>query len=165
MKQTKIIATMGPASSSLEMMEKLIQSGVNVFRMNFSHGTHEFHAENIAKIRSTAAKLSMPVGIMGDLQGPKIRVSKFIDNQVTLENGATITLDTAYTELGTSELVGVDYKELSHDVKSGDTLLLDDGKITFTVIKVDGSKVVCSVVQGGILKSNKGINNCSSLNR
>lgn len=158
MKQTKIIATMGPASSSPEMIEKLIQAGVNVFRMNFSHGTHEFHAENIVKIRSIAAKLSMPVGIMGDLQGPKIRVSKFVDNQVTVENGATITLDTAYTELGTADLVGVDYKELSHDVKSGDTLLLDDGKITFTVLKVEGTKVHCNVTQGGVLKSNKGIN-------
>ena len=82
MKQTKIIATMGPASSSEAMIEKLIHAGVNVFRLNFSHGTHEFHAENIQKIRSISNKLSTPIGIMGDLQGPKIRVSKFENNQV-----------------------------------------------------------------------------------
>lgn len=158
MKHTKIIATMGPASSSEEMMEKLITSGVNVFRLNFSHGTHEFHAENIQKIRAISTKLSTPVGIMGDLQGPKIRVSKFENNQVDLPNGATFVLDTAYTQLGNNQIVGVDYKELAHDVKAGDILLLDDGKITFTVTKVEGTKIHCDVTQGGVLKSNKGIN-------
>lgn len=158
MKHTKIIATMGPASSSEEMIEKLITSGVNVFRLNFSHGTHEFHAENIKKIRAISTKLSTPVGIMGDLQGPKIRVSKFENNQVELPNGSNFILDTAYNQLGNHEIVGVDYKELAHDVKSGDILLLDDGKITFTVNKVEGTKILCDVTQGGVLKSNKGIN-------
>lgn len=158
MKQTKIIATMGPASSSEAMIEKLIHAGVNVFRLNFSHGTHEFHAENIQKIRSISNKLSTPIGIMGDLQGPKIRVSKFENNQVELANGATITLDVAYTGLGNAEIVGVDYKELANDVTTGDILLLDDGKITFTVAKVEGQKIHCTVTQGGVLKSNKGIN-------
>lgn len=158
MKQTKIIATMGPASSSLEMMEKLIKAGVNVFRLNFSHGTHEFQAENVKNIRKTAAKLSVPVAIMGDLQGPKIRVSKFENNQVDLANGDVIVLDTAFDGLGNAKLVGVDYKELAHDVKPQDILLLDDGKITFTVAKVEGSKITCNVTQGGILKNNKGIN-------
>lgn len=158
MKQTKIVATMGPASSSPDMMEKLILAGVNVFRLNFSHGTHEFHAENIKAIRTVANRLSRPVAIMGDLQGPKIRVSKFENNQVDLANGATIVLDTAYNELGNANIVGVDYKELAQDVTSGDILLLDDGKITFTVAKVEGSKITCKVTQGGVLKSNKGIN-------
>lgn len=158
MKQTKIIATMGPASSSEAMIEKLIQAGVNVFRLNFSHGTHEFHAENIQKIRNISNKLSTPIGIMGDLQGPKIRVSKFENNQVDLENGATITLDVDYTGLGNANIVGVDYKELANDVTTGDILLLDDGKITFTVAKVEGQKIHCTVTQGGVLKSNKGIN-------
>lgn len=158
MKQTKIIATMGPASSSEQMIEQLIQAGVNVFRLNFSHGTHEFHAENITKIRSISQRLSTPVGIMGDLQGPKIRVSKFENNQVELINGAVFTLDTEYNQLGNNEIVGVDYKELANDVISGDTLLLDDGKITFTVHQVKGSQVICHVTQGGILKNNKGIN-------
>ncbi|MEN9946373.1 MAG: pyruvate kinase [Pseudomonadota bacterium] len=158
MKQTKIIATMGPASSSPDMIEKLINAGVNVFRLNFSHGTHEFHAENIQKIRQTANKLSIPIAIMGDLQGPKIRVSKFTNNQVELNNGDNIVLDTEYTELGTNQIVGVDYKELAHDVKINDILLLDDGKITFKVSKVEHHKISCNVIQGGILKSNKGIN-------
>src|SRR3990167_611669 len=94
MKQTKIIATMGPASSDPKMIEKLILAGVDVFRLNFSHGTHADHAANVVTIRKVASRLSKPVAIMGDLQGPKIRVSKFADNQVTLANDATIVLDT-----------------------------------------------------------------------
>ncbi len=108
MKQTKIIATMGPVSSSLDMMEKLIKAGVNVFRLNFSHGTHEFKAENVQNIRKIAAKLSVPVAIMGDLQGPKIRVSKFENNQVDLANGDVIVLDTAFDGLGNAKLVPVE---------------------------------------------------------
>ena len=158
MKQTKIVATMGPASSAPEMMEKLIIAGVNVFRLNFSHGTHESHAANVQMIRKISAKLSRPVAIMGDLQGPKIRVAKFEGNQVDLPNGAKIVLDTDYTGLGNSDIVGVDYKELAKDVVNGDILLLDDGKLTFTVAKVEGNKITCTVTQGGILKSNKGIN-------
>ena len=158
MKQTKIIATMGPASCNEIMIEKLVQAGVNVFRMNFSHGTHEFHAENIIKIRKTAEKLSVPIGIMADLQGPKIRVSKFEGNQTDLPTGASFILDTAYDSMGNNQIVGVDYKELSNDVKSGDILLLDEGKITFKGVSVTGSKITCNVTQGGILKNNKGIN-------
>jgi len=158
MKQTKIIATMGPASSNPDMIEKLIVAGVNVFRMNFSHGTHEVHEKNIVTVRKISEKLSIPVAIMGDLQGPKIRVGKFENNQVMLENNAKIILDTTYDELGNVGIVGVDYKELSQDVISGDILLLDDGKIRFTVLKVEGTQVHCLVTQGGVLKSNKGIN-------
>lgn len=158
MKQTKIIATMGPASSNPQMIEKLIMAGVNVFRLNFSHGDHPSHKTNIDNIRKVAAKLSKPIAIMGDLQGPKIRVSKFANSKVDLANGATIVLDTEYKELGNENIVGVDYEDLAGDVKSGDTLLLDDGKLNFTVIDVNGSKIKCKVVQGGILKNNKGIN-------
>lgn len=158
MKQTKIIATMGPASSDPQMIEKLIGAGVNVFRLNFSHGDHKGHKANIDNIRSVAAKLSKPIAIMGDLQGPKIRVSKFVNSKVELSNGATIVLDTEYKDLGDENIVGVDYENLAKDVKSGDTLLLDDGKITFTVVDVRDSKIKCLVVQGGILKNNKGIN-------
>ncbi|MFN8769479.1 MAG: pyruvate kinase [Neisseriaceae bacterium] len=158
MKSTKIIATIGPSSSQLEMVEQLILAGVNVFRLNFSHGNHDIHANNIKNIRDIANKLSKPIAIMADLQGPKIRVSKFVDNQVELSNGNTIVFDTEFNELGNKELVGVDYKNLAKDVKANDTLLLDDGKITLKVIKVDGSKIHCKVEQGGILKNNKGIN-------
>ena len=158
MKQTKIIATMGPASSDLEMIEKLILAGVNVFRLNFSHGSHAAHATNAANIRRIAAKLVRAVAIMGDLQGPKIRVSKFTNNQVELINNATIILDTQFEGLGSAELVGVDYKDLANDVEPGNTLLLDDGKITLLVSKVAGTQITCQVRQGGILKNNKGIN-------
>ena len=158
MKQTKIIVTMGPASANPATIEQLIISGANVFRLNFSHGTHQDHSTNIQNIRKIAAKLSAPVALMGDLQGPKIRVSKFVDNQVELSNGSNITLDTAYTELGNKDIVGVDYTNLAKDLVAGDTLLLDDGKIIFKVINVSGSKINCKVIQGGILKNNKGIN-------
>lgn len=158
MKYTKIIATMGPASSNPTMIEHLINTGVNVFRLNFSHGTHEAHATNLQNIRKIADKLSRPIAIMGDLQGPKIRVSKFKDGFAELINGETIILDTEYKELGDKYLVGVDYENMAHDVKANDTLLLDDGKINFTVLKVDGSKITCLIEQGGILKNNKGIN-------
>lgn len=158
MKSTKIIATIGPASSATEKLEQLITSGVNVFRLNFSHGDHKTHALNIKNIREIANKLSKPIAIMADLQGPKIRVSKFVDNQAELINGNTIIFDTELTELGTKDMVGVDYKNLAKDVRPGDILLLDDGKITLKVIKVDGKKVHCRVEQGGILKNNKGIN-------
>ncbi len=158
MKQTKIIATMGPASSDPKIIEQLIQAGVNVFRLNFSHGSHEAHLANIKNIRKIADKLSQPIAIMGDLQGPKIRVSKFVNNQVELENGASIVLDTEFTSLGNRDIVGVDYSDLAKDVVNGDTLLLDDGKITFKVTNVTDSKITCKVIQGGILKNNKGIN-------
>lgn len=158
MKQTKIIATIGPASSEPQMIEKLINAGVNVFRLNFSHGDHATHKTNIENIRKIATKTSKPIAIMADLQGPKIRVSKFTQGKVELANGSFITLDTEYKDLGDENLVGVDYEHLAHDVKSGDTLLLDDGKLTFIVENVIGSKIKCKVIQGGTLKNNKGIN-------
>ena len=158
MKYTKIIATMGPSSSAPDMIEQLINAGVNVFRLNFSHGNHEGHAANIKNIRKISEKLSRPIAIIGDFQGPKIRVSKFANNQVVLANGDIITLDTAFKEPGDKDMVGVDYENLAKDVKPGDTLLLDDGKITFKVSKVDSTKIICRVEQGGILKNNKGIN-------
>jgi len=149
---------MGPASSSIEILEKLILSGVNVFRLNFSHGNHDTHAANIAKIREIGQKLSKAIAIMADLQGPKIRVSKFAHGQAELTTGANIVFDTSYDQLGNKEIVGVDYKNLARDLSAGDILLLDDGKITLKVVTVSGSKIDCKVVQGGILKDNKGIN-------
>jgi pyruvate kinase len=158
MKQTKIIATIGPASSDSLMIEQLIAAGVNVFRLNFSHGTHELHATNIHNIRQIASKLSAPIAIMGDLQGPKIRISKFAHNQVELHPGASIILDPKFKGLGTAALVGVDYENLAQDVVPGDNLLLDDGKLVFKVTTVANSQITCKVIQGGTLKNNKGIN-------
>lgn len=158
MKQTKIVATIGPASNSPEIIEELITTGVDVFRINFSHGTKEIHQQNIDNIRKIATKLDKHVAIMGDLQGPKIRVSKFVNDKVTLINNQEFILDCNYNELGTDKVVGITYPELTKDVKANDILLLDDGKIALLVNKVLGSKVYCTVTQGGELSNNKGIN-------
>jgi len=157
-KKTKIIATMGPASSDPKVIEELINSGVDLFRINFSHGKKESHQENIANIRKIADELNKPVAILGDLQGPKIRVAKFADGKVTLKLNQKLILDCSYTELGNDQIVGVDYADLAKDVFKDDTLLLDDGKIAFKVEKVVGEQVHCIVIQAGVLSNNKGIN-------
>ena len=156
-RSTKIVATLGPASSSAEMLDKLIAAGVDVVRLNFSHGTAADHIERARLVREIAAKHQRGIAILADLQGPKIRVGKFKDGKVTLVNGAPFTLD-ADVEIGDEKTVGTDYKELPQDVKRGDILLLDDGKIVLTVIKVLGNRVETTVKVGGVLSNNKGIN-------
>jgi pyruvate kinase len=154
---TKIVATLGPASSSAEVLERLIVAGVNVVRMNFSHGTKEDHLGRAQLVRDLAAKHGKPVGILADLQGPKIRVGKFADGKIMLKSGDKFILD-AKCELGNQERVGIDYKELPNDVKPGDALLLNDGLIVMEVEKVRGSEIHCKVRAGGVLSNNKGIN-------
>jgi pyruvate kinase len=154
---TKIVATLGPASSSAEVLELLILAGVNVVRMNFSHGTPQDHIDRASLVRALAAKHNRPVGILADLQGPKIRVGKFEEGKITLKPGDTFILD-AKCELGNQERVGIDYKELPRDVKPGDLLLLNDGLIVFEVKSVRGDEINCVVTQGGVLSNNKGIN-------
>ncbi|MCE3267835.1 MAG: pyk [Burkholderiales bacterium] len=158
MKQTKIIATLGPASSEPNMIKQLISAGVDIFRINFSHGSREVQQENITRIRETAADIGKVVGIMGDLQGPKIRIAKFAEGKILLKPGQPFILDCAYKELGNESIVGVDYAALASDVIPGDILLLDDGKIALNVEKVQGDKVYTKVVQAGVLSNNKGIN-------
>lgn len=154
---TKIVATLGPASTSPEVLERLIAAGVNVVRMNFSHGKADDHLARAALVREIAAKHHQSIGILADLQGPKIRVGKFKDNKVTLKTGDAFVLD-ASRELGDQDGVGIDYKELPQDVKPGDVLLLDDGRLVFEVKRVQGDKVHCVVQVGGVLSNNKGIN-------
>ncbi len=154
---TKIVATLGPASSSAEVLERLIVAGVDVVRMNFSHGTAEDHINRATVVRELAAKHHRSVGILADLQGPKIRVGKFTEGKITLKPGDKFILD-ATCELGTQERVGIDYKELPRDVKPGDLLLLNDGLLVFEVIVVKGEEIHCVVRQGGVLSNNKGIN-------
>ena len=154
---TKIVATLGPASSSAEVLERLIVAGVDVVRMNFSHGTAQDHMERAALVRQLAAKHNRPVGILADLQGPKIRVGKFADHKITLAVGDKFILD-ADCQLGNQERVGIDYKELPRDVKPGDMLLLNDGLLVFEVDMVRGKEIHCVVRQGGVLSNNKGIN-------
>ena len=154
---TKIVATLGPASSSAEVVGRLILAGVDVFRMNFSHGTAQDHLDRAALVRTLAAKHGRAVGLLADLQGPKIRVGKFENGKITLKAGDAFILD-AKCELGNQERVGIDYKDLPRDVKSGDVLLLNDGLLVFDVDAVRGNEIHCVVKAGGELSNNKGIN-------
>ena len=156
-RHTKIVATLGPASSSPEVLENLVQAGIDVVRMNFSHGTVEDHIARATGIRAAAAKYGRTVGILGDLQGPKIRVGKFEGGKITLVPGANFILD-AQCALGNQERVGLDYKDLPKDVVNGDILLLDDGRLKLEVLGVRGREIHTRVLVGGELSNNKGIN-------
>jgi pyruvate kinase len=157
MRSTKIVATLGPASSDPAVLERMIRAGVDVVRLNFSHGTTEDHEARAALVREVSRNVGRTVGIMGDLQGPKIRVGKFQDGRITLKPGDAFILDAA-CEMGNSERVGLDYKELPHDVKAGDVLLLDDGKIVLDIREVRGTLIHTVTRHGGVLSNNKGIN-------
>ena len=155
---TKIVATLGPASNTPAMLEAMITAGVNVVRLNFSHGKAQDHIDLAALVREAAVKAGREVAIMADLQGPKIRVGKFADGKVQLVPGEKFELDASRTELGDIKGVGLDYKELPRDVKAGDVLLLNDGLIVLTVDRVIGEAVHTTVKLGGELSNNKGIN-------
>ena len=157
-RQTKIVATLGPASSTPEMLERLINAGVDVVRLNFSHGTAQDHIERAAMVRAAADRSGRSVAIMADLQGPKIRVGKFEGGQTDLVAGQKFVLDGGRQELGNNEAIGLDYKELPRDVKPGDTLLLNDGLLVLIVDDVRGEQVHTTVKVGGVLSNNKGIN-------
>jgi len=157
-RSTKIVATLGPASSSPEVLERMIRAGVDVVRLNFSHGKAEDHIARAAMVREAAKTAGKEVAIMADLQGPKIRVGKFANGKIELINGTPFVLDADRTELGDEHAVGLDYKELPRDVKPGDTLLLNDGLLVLTVDAVRGSQVHTIVKIGGELSNNKGIN-------
>lgn len=156
-RRTKIVATLGPASSTPEVLERMINAGVDVVRINFSHGTREEHMEHAELARSLARAAGQTVGVLADLQGPKIRIGKFEDGKITLKAGDKFVLD-AECEMGDQEKVGLDYKELPNDVGTGATLMLDDGRIVLGVSQVKGRQVHCMVEQGGVLSNNKGIN-------
>ena len=155
---TKIVSTLGPASSDPALLEQMIRAGVNVVRLNFSHGKSQDHIDRAQLVREAAQRAGCEVAIMADLQGPKIRVGKFADNKVLLVTGQTFVLDAARTEPGDLNGVGLDYKELPQDVKTGDVLVLNDGMIVMQVQAVKGPAVHCTVTQGGELSNNKGIN-------
>jgi pyruvate kinase len=155
---TKIVATLGPASSSPEVLERMIRAGVDVVRMNFSHGKPQDHIDRATLVREVARRAGREVAIMADLQGPKIRVGKFEGDKTLLTVGQKFILDGATSELGTNERVGLDYRELPRDVKMGDILLLNDGLLKLVVDAVRGEQVHTTVVVGGVLSNNKGIN-------
>ncbi len=156
-RSTKIVATLGPASSETGVLTRMIQAGVDVVRLNFSHGTHDDHRRRVELVRDCVRHVGRTVGIMVDLQGPKIRVGKFAEGKVELANGAPFILDAACT-LGDATRVGLGYPELVDDVTPGAVLLLDDGRLVLDVESIQGREIHCRVRVGGTLSNNKGIN-------
>ncbi|HEX2649027.1 MAG TPA: pyruvate kinase [Burkholderiales bacterium] len=157
LRSTKIVATLGPSSSDPAVLERMVRAGVDVVRLNFSHGTADDHLARAALVKQISSKTGRTVAIMCDLQGPKIRVGKFKDGKVTLAKGDAFILDAA-CKLGDEKRVGLDYPELPRDVSAGAVLLLDDGKIVLDVTGVQGDEVRTVVRHGGTLSNNKGIN-------
>ena len=157
-RRTKIVATLGPASSAPERIRELMEAGVDVFRVNFSHGTADVHRTNVQRVREAADELGRTVGVLQDLQGPKIRVGKFADGQVALVPGEPFALTCADDAPGDAARVGVTYKGLCRDVKPGDALLLDDGRLALRVTTIERATVHTEVTLGGVLSDSKGIN-------
>lgn len=159
LRRTKIVVTLGPALDEVDMLKRVIQAGADVFRANFSHGSIDAHEKRIQLIRQLAEEAGRTVAILVDLQGPKIRVGRFKNKKVQLQEGQSFILDTQLEDdQGTEETVSLDYKDLPADVRMGDTLLLDDGRLVFEVEKTDRYRIFCKVIVGGELSNNKGIN-------
>ena len=158
-RRSKIVATLGPASSSPQMLERLVRAGVNVFRLNFSHGDADSHKQMAESVRAAARACQATVALLADLQGPKIRIGAFADGPVVLKNGQPFTLDAAMDEsAGNQDAVGLGYKALPDDSEPGDVLLLNDGLIELQVREVVGTQVRCEVTVGGVLSDRKGLN-------
>lgn len=158
-RRTKIVATLGPSTSSVETIERMILAGMDVARLNFSHGTADEHRERCMLVRQIAAKHGCYVAVMGDLQGPKIRIARFRDGRITLKPGQPFTLSNNFDhDGGTDEIVGIDYPSLVDDCHPDDELLLDDGRIVLRVDRNDEYNVYTTVIQGGSLSDHKGIN-------
>ncbi|ANZ22532.1 pyruvate kinase [Buchnera aphidicola (Diuraphis noxia)] len=159
LRRTKIVATLGPSTDIDNNLEKIIRSGVNVLRLNFSHGSGIEHKLRAKQAKKIMIDLNCHIALLGDLQGPKIRISKFKKNKIFLQYGEIFILDALLEEKnGTEKRVGIDYKKLPNDLKKHDILLLDDGKIQLKVIKLNENEVVTKVIIGGVLSNNKGIN-------
>jgi pyruvate kinase len=156
-KKTKIVATIGPASRNKEKMIKLIKAGANVFRMNFSHGTHEDHKLVVEMVAEINTELGTHIALLQDLQGPKIRVNKVENDKVKISEGSELIITTEEL-VGNSQKVSTSYKGITQDVKEGDSILIDDGNLELKVNGVEGNEVSTTVVHGGVLKSRKGIN-------
>lgn len=159
LRRTKIVVTLGPALDNLEMLKRVIVAGADVFRANFSHGTLETHEQRINAVRQLAEEHKKAIAILVDLQGPKIRIGRFKNKKIQLNEGQTFILDTKLgDEEGTEESVSLDYKNLPNDVFPDDTLLLDDGRLVMQVKKIEANRIYCQVIVGGELSNNKGIN-------
>ena len=157
-RSAKIVCTLGPASNSLEMIERLTRAGMDVARLNFSHGTHEDHAATIKRVREVSGRLTKPIGILADLQGPKIRTGTLVDKMaIQLRAGQRFTIFTRDFP-GTSDGVSTTYKRMPREVSRGDRILLGDGLIELRVLSTTSNSVLCTVVNGGELGEHKGIN-------
>src|SRR5437660_10422057 len=158
MRRTKIVCTIGPATNSEEKLEQLMRAGMNVARLNFSHGTHDEHRQVIERVRAISARLDCAVAILQDLQGPKIRTGALQDGKpITLFDGMQVTITTRDV-VGNTQLVSTTYKPLPQDVKIGDRILLNDGLLELRVVSTNETDVQCLVIHGGILGEHKGIN-------
>ena len=157
MRKTKIVCTLGPATNDVEIMKQLIHNGMDAARINFSHGTYETHAETIAKLKQAREELNAPIPLILDTKGPEIRVKTFKEDKVRLEEDATFTLTTREVE-GDVNIVSVTYADLPKDVHRGSRILIDDGLIELKVEDITETDVVCKVVNGGVVKSRKGVN-------
>jgi pyruvate kinase len=157
MRKTKIVATIGPASDSVEVIKELLTEGINVARLNFSHGSHQEHKQRIDNIRQASQEVAIPVAIMVDTKGPEIRTKELINGKVELQKGQTFTLAPG-DFLGNNDKVAITYDQLAKDLKKGDFILIDDGLIELQVVAIKGSEVICEVLNSGILKNKKGIN-------
>jgi pyruvate kinase len=159
LRRTKIVATLGPATDDPEVLSGMVRAGVDVVRLNFSHGAVADHARRIELVREAARLNGRYVGVLGDLQGPKIRVDRFVSGRVQLTDGEEFTLDASLgVEAGTERAVGIAYKKLPEDVFAGDVLLLNDGQISLQVLAIDGPRIRTRILVGGELGNNKGIN-------
>ncbi len=156
-RRTKIVATLGPASDQPETIRRLIQAGVNVFRINMSHGTHDNHAATFAHVRRVAGELGEPTAILADLCGPKIRIGRFLKPPIDLRTNGEVTITTREVP-GEPGLIPSQYRRLADDVRAGDRILLDDGKITLEVQHIARTEIVCKIIRGGLLGDHKGIN-------
>ncbi|HWG42872.1 MAG TPA: pyruvate kinase [Gemmataceae bacterium] len=156
-RRTKIVATVGPASRDPAMLDALIHAGVNVFRLNMSHGDHDGHRTNFERIRAAASAVGEPVAILADLCGPKIRVGRLAGGRLTLETGQRVTVTTRNV-LGEPGLIPSQYPALAQDVRPGDHILLDDGMLELRVVSVAGTEILCDITAGGVLKDRKGMN-------
>ena len=157
MKKTKMVCTLGPASDSKEILTKMIQGGLNVARLNFSHGSHEEHAGRIQRIKEVRKELNIPVALMLDTKGPEIRTGVLKDGKVTLETGKKIVLTSEQIE-GDADRVSVSYEGLPDDLSVGNKILIDDGLIELNVDRIDGTEIYCSIDNGGVLGSKKSVN-------
>src|SRR3954467_860091 len=155
-RRAKIVCTLGPATSSLEQITALVEAGMDVARLNFSHGKHEDHERSYRMVREGSDKVGRAVAVLADLQGPKIRLGTFAESPVVWETGSRVCI-TVEDVQGTADRVSTTYKDLADDGRGGDRLLVDDGKLALTVVDIDGPDIWCLVVEGGEVSNNKGL--------